>query len=191
MYGRILEEFAFPNGSADYDYTAPANRAEELETKTTTWGWGFAPPLARSKSGSRSKAMEYSFSGLCSAAKRFMEFCIGSDGTSSKTPRDPSDVSTAERRAMAHEAQRVLFEHLASRIVLYLKSCEDSDTASQDAPANLETLVVAGGVASNLYLRTVLRSFLNVRGFSHIRLLFPPPALCTDNAAMIAWAGIE
>ena len=36
-----------------------------------------------------------------------------------------------------------------------------------------------------------LREFLDARGFSQIRLIFPPLDLCTDNAAMIGWAGIE
>lgn len=36
-----------------------------------------------------------------------------------------------------------------------------------------------------------LRRFLDVRKFEYVNLVFPPPALCTDNAAMIAWAGIE
>ena len=39
--------------------------------------------------------------------------------------------------------------------------------------------------------RHSLRSFLDVRGFSHVQLSTPPPALCTDNAAMIAWTGME
>lgn len=32
---------------------------------------------------------------------------------------------------------------------------------------------------------------MDIRGFSHIQLVFPPLELCTDNAAMIAWAGVE
>ena len=32
---------------------------------------------------------------------------------------------------------------------------------------------------------------LDVRGFPNVQLSAPPPHLCTDNAAMIAWAGIE
>lgn len=49
-------------------------------------------------------------------------------------------------------------------------------------------LVVAGGVAANQYLRTALLELAKQEGFSfHV----PPPALCTDNAAMIAWAGAE
>jgi N6-L-threonylcarbamoyladenine synthase len=51
-----------------------------------------------------------------------------------------------------------------------------------------ETLVVAGGVAANRAIRTALLSLAERRG---ARLVAPPPALCTDNAAMVAWAGIE
>ncbi|MBM3519008.1 MAG: tRNA (adenosine(37)-N6)-threonylcarbamoyltransferase complex transferase subunit TsaD, partial [Alphaproteobacteria bacterium] len=54
-------------------------------------------------------------------------------------------------------------------------------------PAALR-LVVAGGVAANGVLRAQLAALAAAEGFA---LLLPPPALCTDNAAMIAWAGIE
>ncbi|MBM3573661.1 MAG: tRNA (adenosine(37)-N6)-threonylcarbamoyltransferase complex transferase subunit TsaD [Alphaproteobacteria bacterium] len=50
------------------------------------------------------------------------------------------------------------------------------------------TLVVAGGVAANRHLRQGLSQVAAAAGF---RFLAPPPRLCTDNAAMIAWAGIE
>ena len=50
-------------------------------------------------------------------------------------------------------------------------------------------LVVAGGVAANQRLRAALAA---VRGTMRaIALHVPPPALCTDNAAMVAWAGAE
>jgi N6-L-threonylcarbamoyladenine synthase len=50
------------------------------------------------------------------------------------------------------------------------------------------TLVVAGGVAANQAIRTALQHLAldNGRSFS-----VPPAWLCTDNAAMIAWAGAE
>jgi N6-L-threonylcarbamoyladenine synthase len=53
-----------------------------------------------------------------------------------------------------------------------------------DAPA----LVVAGGVAANAAIRSALQHLAldNGRSFS-----VPPAWLCTDNAAMIAWAGVE
>jgi N6-L-threonylcarbamoyladenine synthase len=54
-----------------------------------------------------------------------------------------------------------------------------------DAP---RALVVAGGVAANQRLKAALEATSREHGF---RLIVPPPALCTDNAAMIAWAGAE
>jgi N6-L-threonylcarbamoyladenine synthase len=49
-------------------------------------------------------------------------------------------------------------------------------------------LVVAGGVAANAKLRAVLAE---VTAAADYTLHVPPPALCTDNAAMVAWAGAE
>ncbi len=54
--------------------------------------------------------------------------------------------------------------------------------------AALPTLVVAGGVAANTYLRGRLDKVAAEHG---VRLVAPPVDLCTDNGAMIAWAGIE
>lgn len=36
-----------------------------------------------------------------------------------------------------------------------------------------------------------LRSYLDARGFCDTTLMFPPPDLCTDNAVMIGWTGLE
>ena len=52
----------------------------------------------------------------------------------------------------------------------------------------VSALVVAGGVAANSRVRKALEDLAASRG---LRFVAPPPALCTDNAAMIAWAGIE
>lgn len=49
-------------------------------------------------------------------------------------------------------------------------------------------LVVAGGVAANLAVRTALEALAAEYGLPFVA---PPLALCTDNAAMIAWAGQE
>ncbi|WP_341760631.1 tRNA (adenosine(37)-N6)-threonylcarbamoyltransferase complex transferase subunit TsaD [Candidatus Endowatersipora endosymbiont of Watersipora subatra] len=50
------------------------------------------------------------------------------------------------------------------------------------------TFVMAGGVATNLYLRHRLESTCRLASWNWI---VPPKNLCTDNAAMIAWAAIE
>ena len=52
--------------------------------------------------------------------------------------------------------------------------------------AGCDTLVVAGGVGANKRLRAKLQAMAECRGG---RVAFPRPALCTDNGAMIAFAG--
>ncbi|HET9273412.1 MAG TPA: tRNA (adenosine(37)-N6)-threonylcarbamoyltransferase complex transferase subunit TsaD, partial [Methyloceanibacter sp.] len=58
--------------------------------------------------------------------------------------------------------------------------------AERLGPGAQKALVVAGGVAANKRLKAALELVAAGRGF---RLVVPPPELCTDNAAMIAWAG--
>jgi len=57
----------------------------------------------------------------------------------------------------------------------------------EEFPAG-NALVAAGGVAANTRIR---RSLLELATDHGLRFVAPPPALCTDNAAMVAWAGIE
>jgi N6-L-threonylcarbamoyladenine synthase len=59
---------------------------------------------------------------------------------------------------------------------------------SVDRMEPLPALVVAGGVAANGAIRTMLADFAAARG---MRFVAPPLWLCTDNGAMIAWAGAE
>jgi len=53
---------------------------------------------------------------------------------------------------------------------------------------NQKTFVIAGGVAANLEIRKNLTNLAKEKKFYSV---FPPINLCSDNAAMIAWAGIE
>ena len=59
---------------------------------------------------------------------------------------------------------------------------------SLDPLHDVPSLVVAGGVAANQTIRSALEGFAAHRS---MRFVAPPLALCTDNAAMIAWAGAE
>jgi N6-L-threonylcarbamoyladenine synthase len=65
---------------------------------------------------------------------------------------------------------------------------EDRLRRALDAMAPVSALVVAGGVGANARVRQSLEAIAARRG---LRFVAPPVALCTDNAAMIAWAGIE
>lgn len=131
MYGRLLENFAFPDGVLRYNYAAPETRAEEMSRKASSWGWALAAPLAETRSGSKSKAMEFSFSGLGSAVKRICQ----EKGTT---------MTLRERVDLAREALRVAFEHLASRVLMALKLLDETQTADAEG---ISTLVVSGGVA--------------------------------------------
>lgn len=51
-----------------------------------------------------------------------------------------------------------------------------------------KSFAVAGGVAANTYIRDILENTVHSQG---MRFVSPPHSLCTDNAAMIAWAAIE
>jgi N6-L-threonylcarbamoyladenine synthase len=81
-----------------------------------------------------------------------------------------------EAEDIAASFQRAVVDCLVDRTRMALEKT--------DAPA----LVVAGGVAANQAVRTALATLAEKfgRGFS-----VPPGWLCTDNAAMIAWAGLE
>src|SRR5699024_10266587 len=56
------------------------------------------------------------------------------------------------------------------------------------AQSGLTRLVVAGGVSANRYLRQQLHQLADKAGFT---VYFPAPAYCTDNGAMIAFAGAK
>jgi N6-L-threonylcarbamoyladenine synthase len=77
---------------------------------------------------------------------------------------------------IAASFQQAVVDCLVDRTALALGNC--------DAP----TLVVAGGVAANQAIRGALAGLAAREGR---RFSVPPAWLCTDNAAMIAWAGAE
>ncbi|WP_024515049.1 tRNA (adenosine(37)-N6)-threonylcarbamoyltransferase complex transferase subunit TsaD [Bradyrhizobium sp. Tv2a-2] len=77
--------------------------------------------------------------------------------------------------------QAAVLESTADRLSMGLKLF-----AEQFGPAR--ALVAAGGVAANQAIRGALQE---VAAKAETTLIIPPPALCTDNGAMIAWAGAE
>jgi len=64
----------------------------------------------------------------------------------------------------------------------------DRSARALDNMGEVTALVVAGGVAANASVRASLEELATSRG---LRFVAPPQELCTDNAAMIAWAGLE
>ena len=90
-----------------------------------------------------------------------------------------SDQSDSTRADIARGFEDAVVDTLAIK-------CERAlDAAGCETPA-CNTLVVAGGVGANQRLRAKLQAMAERRGG---RVAFPRPALCTDNGAMIAFAG--
>ena len=72
--------------------------------------------------------------------------------------------------------------------ILYEKTKVAMEEFLKNKKNRKNIFVIAGGVASNLSIRKNLTEVAKEKNFISI---FPPINLCTDNAAMIAWAGIE
>lgn len=89
----------------------------------------------------------------------------------------------------AHETGKYRVEDIAASFQQAVVDCLlDRLTYSVDRIDPLPSLVVAGGVAANGAIRTMLTDFAAAHGMYFVA---PPLWLCTDNGAMIAWAGAE
>ncbi len=113
---------------------------------------------------------DFSFSGLKTAVRRAWE--------SLEAPTDghAADLAAAFQAAVAD----VLDDRTAHAMARFR---DEIAGGAKDL-----RLIVAGGVAANAFLRGRLEKLARAEGFT---MTAPPPELCTDNAAMIAWAGIE
>lgn len=111
---------------------------------------------------------DFSFSGLKTAVRRQVELLGGA-----VTDADVADIAAAFHKAVGDS----LLDRCAHAIRQF----------KQDHPTG-RTLVVAGGVAANQILRGRLQDLARRHRMDFVA---PPLKLCTDNAAMIAWAGLE
>ena len=107
-----------------------------------------------------------------------------------ETAPTPVALSDAAAADLCATFQDVAFSHVEDRLRRALVYCEDNEGVRATA------LVVVGGVAANGELRRRLLGLLAARTESDplaapMRLVFPPPGLCTDNGVMVAWTGVE
>ena len=110
----------------------------------------------------RKPGCDFSFSGLKTAVRQTVEKLPADD------PRAVADLCASFQRTVGD---------------VFADRCANA-LARVPSP----TLVVAGGVAANVYLRGRLEEVAAAHG---AKLVAPPVRLCTDNGAMIAWAGVE
>ncbi|MGV3552979.1 tRNA (adenosine(37)-N6)-threonylcarbamoyltransferase complex transferase subunit TsaD [Rhizobium sp.] len=113
--------------------------------------------------------LDFSFSGLKTAVRQAAE------KTAPVTDQDIADICAS----FQHAVSRTLKDRIGRGFAKFRERFPDAA-----GPA----LVVAGGVAANRTVRATLQALCDTNRF---RFVAPPMALCTDNAAMIAWAGLE
>ena len=106
-----------------------------------------------------------SFAGLKTAILRVKDLI--------KTDRDKKDLAASFQKTVLN--------------ILYQKTKKAIEQHLELYPNN-RTLVVAGGVAANNQIRIILEKLCKEKNFE---IYFPDLELCTDNAAMIALAGLE
>lgn len=117
------------------------------------------------------KGCDMSFSGLKTAVLRARDSVVADKG--GLTKRDQADLSAGFQQAIT----AVLNEKSRRALASYLS----------ESP-KVAAFAVAGGVSANMDIRSALET---VAAENSTKFLAPPLALCTDNAAMIAWAGLE
>ncbi len=123
----------------------------------------FPRPLMK---GNKDK-YNFSFSGLKTAVRQKVN-SLGELST-----QDVSDICASFQAAVGD---------------VLVNRCQNALLNCMNRSVTIQHLVVAGGVAANQYLLKRLRGIADTNGIS---LVAPPVNLCTDNAAMIAWAGLE
>lgn len=113
--------------------------------------------------------LDFSFSGLKTAVRQAAE------KVAPVTDQDIADICAS----FQHAVSRTMKDRIGRGLAKFRERFPD---AAEPA------LVVAGGVAANRTLRATLQALCDAGRF---RFVAPPMNLCTDNAAMIAWAGLE
>ena len=112
---------------------------------------------------------DFSFSGIKTAARMLLD----------KTSQDEIDENFINDFCASF--QQAIVDCITNRLTNALKD----DRVKNAKP---KTMVVAGGVAKNSAIRSAMEMLANK---NNMLFAAPPMNLCTDNGAMIAWAGIE
>ncbi|CAF1545035.1 unnamed protein product [Adineta steineri] len=131
--------------------------------------------LITSKYSAKMKDCSFSFGGMLSHINRIIDkediYC-GS-----------SNIDEQKLKDFAACIQSSIVRHIETRVHRAILFCD-----AVQKPQWKRTLVLSGGVSSNLYLRQRISELCAHYG---VELVCPPPQLCTDNGVMIAWNGIE
>lgn len=116
----------------------------------------------------REKRLDFSFSGLKTAVR------LAAESIAPLSDQDVADICASFQAAVT--------EIIEKRTLAALRRF------ASELPGEPLRFVVAGGVAANAAIGAALR---RATSKMDAQLVIPPPALCTDNGAMVAWAGAE
>lgn len=137
--------------------------------------WNHPAPIILTEpmlnASTRINSLAYSFASFNSQIKKTIE----------KYHNNVSPSDTPTRVSLLYQYQTTIFQHLIRKLKLALQ-------VTPNLPPNINTLVCSGGVASNQILQSMLKEQL---ADQFDNFCFPDLHLCTDNATMIGWAGIE
>jgi N6-L-threonylcarbamoyladenine synthase len=165
LYGSTIDDAvgeAFDKTAKILGLPYPGGPAVEQAAKSgNPRAYDLPRPLLNKRGEVRNKA-DFSFSGLKTALRQLAQDSISIEDASASFQAAVIDI-LCDRSRIAMNMFRLDFP-------------------------DANTLVVAGGVASNQAIGAALAKLCRVEGFV---TRIPPPGLCTDNAAMIAWAGVE
>ena len=120
----------------------------------------------------RKQGCDMSFSGLKTALIRTYDELLATQGTASR--QDVADLCAGFQAAIVD--------------VLTVKTGQAVESFRRRFERLPNAVAVCGGVAAN---KSVRRSLLEMCDGIGVKCAIPPPGLCTDNGAMIAWAGHE
>lgn len=122
------------------------------------------------------KNLDFSFSGLKTAMRKHIDAI------------EANVISQQDAEELAYAFHQAVIKVLEKKLT---RAIEQFKTDYQDALSALNappSLVVAGGVAANSFIRQALE---DLTAAQNMTLIAPPVRLCSDNGAMIAWAGYE
>jgi len=97
-----------------------------------------------------------------------------------------SGLKTAVRNFVAQDGEKTPVEDVAASLQMAIVEVLVKKTVQAAQRTGMDTIALGGGVAANSGLKTAMQTACDFEG---LRLVIPPPDLCTDNAAMIAAAG--
>ncbi len=116
----------------------------------------------------REARLDFSFSGLKTAVR------LAAEEVAPLSEQDIADISASFQAAVTE--------------ILGTRARQALERFARELPDAEPQLVVAGGVAANQAIGAALRAATQQMD---AKLVIPPPALCTDNGVMVAWAGAE